>query len=124
MDKEIRTIDAKNWNVADESRRRLLRNVTLSMALIPIAWTSADLTVAADAPLLKVDDPAAKALKYTPDASKSAAAKPGSKCANCSNYQGAAGSEQGGCLLFPGKSVKAAGWCSSWTAKPGTAKPG
>jgi hypothetical protein len=102
--------------VVDESRRRLLKNVTLGMVLIPIAG---NLTAAraADAPLVAADDPTAKALKYVADASKAADAKPGSKCANCSLYQGAAGSAQGGCLLFPGKSVKSAGWCSSWTAK-------
>jgi len=32
-------------------------------------------------------------------------------------YQGTAGSSQGGCELFPGKVVKAARWCMSWTAK-------
>jgi hypothetical protein len=63
------------------------------------------------------DDPTAKALKYVSDASKSTDAKPGTKCANCAFYQGAAGSAQGGCPLFPGKAVKAAGWCSSWNAK-------
>jgi hypothetical protein len=102
--------------VVDESRRQLLRNVTLGIALLPLAAT---LTAAnaADAPLVAADDATAKALKYVADASKAADAKPGSKCANCTLYQGAAGSAQGGCLLFPGKSVKAAGWCSSWTAK-------
>ena len=100
----------------DESRRRLLRNVALGMALIPIAGAYRE-AFAADAPLLTEDDPTAKALKYTGDASKSADAKPGHTCANCQLYQGAAGSAQGGCLLFPGKAVKAAGWCSSWTAK-------
>jgi hypothetical protein len=102
--------------VFDESRRQLLRNVTLGIALLPLAGT---LTAAnaADAPLVAADDATAKALKYVGDASQAADAKPGSKCANCTLYQGAAGSVQGGCLLFPGKSVKSAGWCSSWTAK-------
>lgn len=100
----------------DESRRQLLRNVTLGIALLPLAGTLTTAN-AADAPLVAADDATAKALKYVGDASQAAGAKPGSKCANCSLYQGAAGSAQGGCLLFPGKSVKAAGWCSSWTAK-------
>lgn len=100
----------------NECRRRLLKNVALGMALMPLAGT---LTAAnaADAPLVAADDPTAKALKYVSDASTSANAKPGSKCANCTLYQGASGSAQGGCLLFPGKSVKAVAWCSSWTAK-------
>jgi hypothetical protein len=102
--------------VVDESRRQLLRNVTLGIALLPLAGA---LTAAhaADAPLVAADDPMGKALKYVGDASKAADAKPGSKCANCTLYQGAAGSAQGGCTLFPGKSVSSAGWCSSWTAK-------
>jgi hypothetical protein len=101
----------------DESRRRLLKSVTLGMALIPVA--AAPLQVlAADLPLVTEDDPTAKALKYVADASKATGAKAGSKCANCALYQGGAGSAQGGCLLFPGKAVKSAGWCSSWAAKP------
>lgn len=103
--------------VIDQSRRRLLRNFALGVALIPIARAPLELAAAADAPLVTPDDPTAKALKYTSDASTSKEAKPGSKCANCRLYQGAADSTQGGCLLFPGKSVKASGWCSSWTAK-------
>src|SRR5579862_1478947 len=97
----------------DESRRQLLKSVALGVALIPIARVG----LAADLPLVTSDDPTAKALKYVADASKASDAKPGSKCANCSFYQGAAGSDQGPCLLFPGKAVKATGWCSSWTAK-------
>jgi hypothetical protein len=100
----------------DEGRRRLLRNVGLGLTLLPIA--AAPLTAAADAaPLVTADDPMAIALKYVSDASKSADAKPGSKCANCKVYQGAAGSAQGACLLFVGKSVKSDGWCSAWAAK-------
>jgi hypothetical protein len=101
----------------DESRRRLLRNVAIGTLLIPVTAAPFTTARAADLPLVAADDPTAKALKYTSDASKSADAKAGSKCANCALYQGAAGSAQGGCLLFPGKAVKAAGWCSSWTLK-------
>jgi hypothetical protein len=104
-------------HVTDESRRRLLKRVTLGVALIPIAGLPLRGAVAADLPLVTADDPTAKALKYVSDASKAPDAKPGSKCANCQLYQGAGGSAQGGCLLFPGKAVKSTGWCSSWTAK-------
>jgi High potential iron-sulfur protein len=103
--------------VTDQSRRRLLESVSLGLALIPLAWAPAQRAVAADAPLVTADDPTAKALSYTSDASAAPDAKPGSSCANCRFYQGAAGSSRGGCLLFPGKSVKATGWCSSWTAR-------
>jgi hypothetical protein len=103
--------------VIDESRRRLLKRVTLGAALIPIAGFPLRTAIAGDLPPLSADDPTAKALKYVSDVSNAPDAKPGSKCANCKLYQGAAGSTEGGCLLFPGKAVKAAGWCSSWTAK-------
>ena len=104
----------------DESRRRLLKTVTLGAALIPIVGIPTRVARAADLPLVTADDPTAKALKYVSDASKAPDAKPGSKCATCQLYQGAAGSSEGGCLLFPGKAVKATGWCSSWTAKAKT----
>jgi hypothetical protein len=103
----------------DESRRRLLKKAVLAVALAPVAALPlrAVNAAAADLPPVTADDATAKALKYVDDAGKAHEAKPGSKCANCSNYQGSAGSAQGGCLLFPGKAVKAAGWCSGWAAK-------
>ena len=104
-------------HLVDVGRRRLLQNAALGMILVPIAAASLSAAVAADAPLVTEDDPVAKALKYVGDASKASTAKPGSSCATCKLYQGAAGAAQGGCLLFPGKSVKAGGWCSSWTAR-------
>ena len=103
--------------LTNASRRTFLKRATLSVALIPVAGLPLGAALAADLPPVTSDDPTAKALQYVPDASQAKGAKPGSKCANCANYQGAAGSEQGGCVLFPGKTVKAAGWCSSWTAK-------
>jgi hypothetical protein len=103
--------------IVDVSRRRLIQKLLLGTVLVPIV--GAPLTVvAADAPLVTGDDPTAKALKYVDDVSKATGAKPGSKCANCQLFQGKADDAQGPCLLFPGKSVKSSGWCSSWTAKP------
>jgi len=101
----------------NETRRRLLKQAVLGAALIPFGGMTMRSAAAADLPLVTVDDPTAKALSYVEDASKSKTAKPGSKCATCSLYQGASGSTQGPCPIFPGKSVKASGWCSSWTAK-------
>ena len=101
----------------NESRRHLLKRVSLGVALAPIAGAALRTAWAADLPLVTEDDPTAKALKYVADASKASGAKPGSNCATCKLYQGAANSAQGPCLLFPGKAVKASGWCSSWTAK-------
>jgi len=98
----------------DNSRRRLLKIITVGSAVISIAEIPAGGATAADLPLVAADDPAAKALKYVSDASKAPDAKPGSTCANCSLYEGAAGSDRGACTLFPGKAVSATGWCSSW----------
>jgi hypothetical protein len=101
----------------DESRRHLLKRVSLGVALTPLAGAALRTAWAADMPLVSDDDPTAKALHYVPDASKATAAKPGNHCGDCKLYQGAANSAQGPCLLFPGKAVKSTGWCSSWTAK-------
>ena len=103
--------------VIDESRRRLLKSVTLGVALMPVVTLPLRFALAADLPLVTADDATAKALKYVSDASKSNDAKPGNNCANCVFYQGTAGSTQGGCPLFPNKAVKAAGWCISWAPK-------
>ena len=103
--------------VVDESRRQLLRRVALGVAFIPIAGVAVPTALGADLPLVTADDPIAKALKYVNDASKATDAKPGSKCADCALYKGAVGAARGPCLLFPGKAVRATGWCRSWTAK-------
>ncbi len=101
----------------NESRRHVLVRLACACTIAPFA-AMALRAAAAEAPLVSADDPTAKALKYTDDATKAPAAKPGSKCATCALYQGGAGAAQGPCLLFPGKAVKAAGWCSSWAPKP------
>ena len=70
--------------------------------------------VEADAPLLAISAPEARAVKYVEDARQASAATAGSNCANCGLYQGPSGSAQGPCQLFTGKQVKAAGWCTAW----------
>lgn len=101
----------------NNSRRQLLKRLSLAIALAPVAAATLRESRAADAPLVSADDPTAKALKYVSDVSQTKDAKPGSKCATCQLYQGTAGSAQGPCLLFPGKAVRADGWCASWTKK-------
>lgn len=96
------------------SRRRLLQRLAAGAAVIPLASGGMRATLAASAPLLSVNAPEAKAVKYVEDAKDAAGATPGSKCANCGLYQGPEASAQGPCQLFPGKQVKASGWCSSW----------
>jgi hypothetical protein len=95
-----------------ESRRRLLRQLALAATVGTLA--SAQLRAAGeDLPLLSVDDPDAKAVKYVEDAKQAKEAE-GNTCANCSLYNGKDGSTQGGCQIIKGKSVKAAGWCNGW----------
>lgn len=102
--------DTKN-----QSRRALLKKLAIGVSVLPLLDLSVSQVLAAADPLLSLDDPSAKALKYTDDASKVVDAKPGSKCGTCALYKGATGSTQGPCAIFPGKQVKAAGWCASWT---------
>jgi len=60
----------------NESRRHLLKRVSLGVALAPIAGAALRTAWAADLPLVTDDDPTAKALKYVADASKASGAKP------------------------------------------------
>jgi hypothetical protein len=97
------------------SRRRLLQRLALGVSLAPAAGAALRAAVGAAAvPLLQMSSTEAKAVNYVEDAKQAKGAAPGNTCANCGLYQGANGSSQGPCQLFPGKNVKAAGWCSSW----------
>jgi high potential iron-sulfur protein len=93
------------------SRRRLLQRLALGT---PLAALGVRAALAAELPLLAADSAAAKALKYVEDAQQAKDASPGSSCANCGLYAGAAGSARGPCQLFAGQDVLAAGWCSAW----------
>jgi len=84
--------------------------------------------------ILDESAPDAQALAYTHDAGEVDADaqpryEPGQVCANCSLYQprvtgevrAEAGDDPaqqmagwGGCTIFPGRLVNAAGWCSAW----------
>lgn len=77
---------------------------------------------AGDLPQLTADDPMAKAMKYTHDASTVDASTRNNpaadqNCANCALIQGADGDTWRPCQIFPGKAVNAAGWCSVWAPK-------
>ena len=77
---------------------------------------------AQDMPHLSEDDPVAKSMKYTHDASTvdpSARVNPAENqnCANCALVQGNEGDEWRPCQIFPGKLVNANGWCSVWAPK-------
>jgi hypothetical protein len=96
-------------------RRTLLRKLAIGLSLAPLATIDATGARAAELPLLSEQDPAAKAEHYVEDASHAKEATSGALCLNCSVYGGADGAAQGSCTLFPGKLVKAGGWCKSWS---------
>jgi hypothetical protein len=96
------------------ARRRLLQALSLAVPLAVIGARPVARGADAALPLLDAAAPEAQAVKYVEDAARAGGAGPGSSCANCALYQGAEGSKQGPCQIFPGKEVRAAGWCSSW----------
>ena len=100
--------------VSDPIRRRLAASLLMGAIVAPLALIRPRWAQAADLPLLDPSSPAASKVRYVSDASQAKAAANGNTCANCGLYQGANGSRQGACQLFPGKDVLAAGWCSSW----------
>jgi hypothetical protein len=96
------------------ARRRLLQRLLLLLPLTLLASRTSRAATPAPQPLLDAASAQAKALRYVENAKNAAGATAGASCANCGLYQGAAGSAQGACQLFPGKDVRASGWCSSW----------
>ena len=91
------------------TRRALVIRGLLVGSIIPVQMIP---LVRAESPTLDPNDPTAKALGYVTQSTKS-----GEKCSNCNQFQGSAGSTQGPCTIFPGKSVAAAGWCMTWVKK-------
>ncbi|MGQ0383171.1 MAG: high-potential iron-sulfur protein [Gammaproteobacteria bacterium] len=103
------------------SRRRLLKGAIVGIAAVPAAALIAR-GAGAMTPLSE-SDPAAKSLGYVTDAKRVDAAtsptyKAGQTCANCIQYTGKPGAAEGGCPIFPNHTVRAAGWCKVWVAKP------
>lgn len=98
----------------DPVRRRFLGRLLMGASVAPLALLRSRRAQAADLPLLDPSSAAARKLKYVADASKARALAKGNSCATCGLYQGADGSKQGACQVFPGKDVLAGGWCSSW----------
>ena len=106
----------------DMTRRRALGALLQAVAVVPAATLFAKFAYAADLPMLSTDDATAKALGYVEDTTTVDAAKypkhaADQKCANCQFLQAEAGAASGPCALFPGKAVKAEGWCVSWVKK-------
>jgi hypothetical protein len=100
--------------LSSAARRRVLQRLALAVPLTLLASRRGPQAAPALQPLLDVTSPQARAVKYVEDAKQAGGAAQGHSCADCGLYQGANGSIQGACQLFPGKDVKAGGWCSSW----------
>lgn len=94
-------------NKHQAGRRSLLKG----LAAIPVVAV-VGYHPGARAEMVSADDPTAKALHYTDQS-----AEAGKSCGNCALYQGGSAAA-GPCPIFPGKEVAAAGWCSSYVAKP------
>lgn len=105
------------------TRRAVVKSGLLASAIVPaLGLIGNTASAAADLPALDPKDSAAVALGFINDSAKvDAAANPthmaDQKCANCEQYQGKPSDARGGCVLFPGKSVPAAGWCKVWRKK-------
>ena len=90
------------------TRRALVKGGLIAGALVPIAGLFISRAADADLPALDPSDPAARGRDYVTKSAKSDA-----YCGNCSLYK-KTGDSMGSCVLFAGKSVAFAGWCSGW----------
>lgn len=86
------------------------------------AMTKPAAATGGELPRLDPDDPQARALAYTHDASTVEQAAhpryaPGQVCRNCALFQGDATAQWAGCSIFIGRAVNAGGWCSAYVAK-------
>lgn len=99
----------------ESSRRRFLIQAATVVALPFVAAVGAGAVQAQALKRLPLDNPQAKALAYTEDASKAqhSSFKPGSDCSNCQFFTAA----NEGCTLFAGFSVAPKGWCAAWAKK-------
>jgi hypothetical protein len=104
-------------SITNLTRRDMLKAGSAALAGLIIARS------AQAEEMLTVTDPTAIALGYVEDASTVDVAKwpkkagpDGDKqsCSTCKLFSDK-GDGTGGCAIFPGKLVKAAGWCSGWT---------
>jgi len=103
------------------TRRALFKGGLMASALVPalgLIGKSAT-TAAADLPALDPHEPTAMTLGFVNDSAKvDSAANPAhtadQNCANCEQFLGKPSDIRGGCVLFPGKGVPAAGWCKVW----------
>ncbi len=103
------------------SRRSLVRFGLAAGALVP-ALAPLKTLAGAVPPLLDANDPMARALGFTREASNvdpkaNPNYRPGQTCLTCVQYLGRAGDAVGGCNIFPDHTVPPGGWCRTWAAK-------
>jgi hypothetical protein len=103
------------------SRRGFLAGLAVTSLTLPfLGVLSAHAEVP---PQLSPNDPAAKTIGYTEDASKVDAKKeplfkPNSRCTNCTFFQSAqAKGDFAPCTIFANQMVVGKGWCRAWSAK-------
>jgi hypothetical protein len=75
-----------------------------------------------DLPHISVDDPAARAVGFSLDATKVDRARypehlKGQACRKCVQFKGGPTDAWGPCMVFAGKQVPAGGWCTSFAAR-------
>ena len=106
------------------TRRSIVKTGFIAGALIPVLGLAGNAaSAAADLPPVDPKDPQAATLGFindttTVDAAANPAHTVSQTCANCQQFVGKPTDARGGCVLFPGKSVPAAGWCKVWRQKP------
>lgn len=113
-------MDIKKQN----SRRTFLKQGAAGVASVTLYSLFHRQAFAEESKLLDENSPQAMALGYVHDATTVDKAKyakyaDGQACHNCNLYQGAGTEGVGGCPIFAGKQVKAAGWCNAWIKKVG-----
>lgn len=107
----------------DNDRRTFFKRGLGVVAAVSVAQLAAQRAAfAEDLPPVDPASPQATGLGYVENAAnvdktKYANFQDGQHCAVCIHYQGAEGSERGGCAIFPGQSVAAPGWCSAFAPK-------
>lgn len=106
------------------TRRAAVKGGLLLSAMVPaLGLIGTSRSAPADLPALDPKDPMAVTLGFINDATQAdAVANPkytaDQKCSNCEQFQGKPSDARGGCVLTPGKSVPAAGWCKVWRKMP------
>ena len=104
------------------SRRSIVKSGLIAGAMLPALSLMSRNAGAAALPPLDPNDPTAKALGFTSDATKVDSKtyptfKPTQKCGTCAQFQGKAGDATAACTIFAGKSVPQGGWCQVWAQK-------